>query len=214
MYRTNQKTRGAVDDSADETHIDIRSPQAITLFRSAFAGNTDAWAALHTSYTPLMQYWIVRQYLVDPEEIIQEAWLAFARYAPCRPSLVEPESLGPVLAYLRTCVKTTLISRYRQEQRCVMTVREGNIGTEMSSTTMDNSIVRRIILQERVNKLVNSEDERIIFQLRFVDGMKPQSIVAAHPDRFPDARIVYTLVQRLVQRLRRDSILWELQMSA
>ena len=86
--------------------------------------------------------------------------------------------------------------------------------TDMPNTTMDSRIVRRILLQERVNEIVNSEDERIVFQLRFVDGMKPQSIVAAHPDRFPDARIVYTLVQRLVQRLRRDPILWELQMSA
>ena len=210
MYRTNQKTGGTVD----ETHIDIRSPQAITLFREAFAGNTDAWATLHTSYTPLVRHWIGRQYLVDPEEIIQESWLAFARYAPCRPSLVEPESLGPVLAYLRTCVKTTLISRCRQEQRRVRTVREENAVTDMPNTTMDSRIVRCIIIQERVDELVHSEDERIIFQLRFVDGMKPQSIVAAHSDRFPDAHIVYTLIRRLVQRLRRDPILCELQMSA
>ncbi|MEM8529537.1 MAG: sigma-70 family RNA polymerase sigma factor [Chloroflexota bacterium] len=185
----------------------------IMVFRLAFAGDTDAWAILHTRYISLIRCWIGRQHLVDPEEVAQEAWLAFARYAPRQPSLVEDDSPARVLAYLRTCVKTAIISMCRREQRCVVADPLSDHNVLKQSPRIDNSIVQRITIQERIQQILTSDDERLLFELRFVCGMKPQAISNTYPNQFADVQMVYTLIHAIVRRLRADPILQSLRLS-
>ena len=186
--------------------MDAHSTDVMNIFRQAFAGNADAWTTLYIHYTPLVRHWIGAQYRIDSEEVVQETWLNFARYAPSRPSLVEGDSPGQVLAYLRTCVKTALISQYRREKWYQMATLD-DTDPALSLATLDYTMAERLTIWERVMQIVTSDDERMILQLRFVCGMKPKVIAAVYPERFPDVRSVYVLVSRLVKRLREDPIL-------
>ena len=186
----------------------------IMVFRLAFAGDADAWAILHARYMPLVRCWIGRQRLIDPEEVAQEAWLAFARYAPRQPTLVEGDTPGRVLAYLRICVKTAIISMCRREKRCIVAdpLSDHNVLTSVPS--IDSSIIQRITIQERIHQILTSDDERLIFELRFVCGMKPQAIINTYPDRFVNVQTVYSLIGTLVRRLRADPLLQSLRFPA
>ena len=189
----------------------VASPTTIAVFRQAFAGDTDAWTTIYTYYTPLVRRWVGVQHAIDPEEVVQEAWLAFARYAPRQPSLVQDESLGWVLSYLRSCVKTATISLCRRAKRYPVTTALTDADTDMSLTAMDSTVIQRITIQERMQDILTNDDERMIFQLRFIGGMKPRTIAHIYPDRFPDVQTIYNLTSRLVLRLRRDSTLCALR---
>ena len=193
-----------------EQTVETSNHAAVAVFRQAFAGDTEAWATIYTQYTPLVRHWIGVQQVIDPEEVAQEAWMAFARYAPRHPSLVQEESPRRVLAYLRTCVKTAIVTLCRREKRHAITAYLDDVDSVLPVDSMDSAMVQRMAIQERVQQLLMDDDERFIFHLRFVSGMKPQAIAAAYPERFSDVKIVYVLIGQLVRRLRADHILQSL----
>jgi len=92
---------------------EFSAPVSIQIFRLAFAGNLQAWACLYKVFQSQIEKWIGLQSWIDPEVVMQEAWLSFARYAPKSQTLITTDNLGPILAYLRRCVKTTLVDQAR-----------------------------------------------------------------------------------------------------
>ena len=188
------------------------SPWCVELFRRAFAGDEEAWSGVRMLYEPLMRSWIGVQSVVDAEEALQEALLAFSRFAPHQPSLVEDNNPGRVLAYLRTCVKTAIISLSRREQRQTIAGYLDEINEPVIPYNIGDNVQLAIVLQERIEALLTDEEEQFVFSLRFIYGMKPQDILVEHPDRFSDIKHVYTIIQRIVRRLRDDTALQKLQM--
>ena len=182
----------------------------IQIFYQAFAGSTDAWAMIYTRYTPFVRSWIGSQSVIDPEEVAQEAWLAFTCYAPRQPCLLEDGSLARVLGYLRTCVKTAIVRVHRREQWYAGTCPFSDEDTVAQTANIDSILVQRITIQECVNQILTSDDDRLLFELRFVRGMKPQAITNTYTSRFADVRTVYTRISQLVRRLRADPILQSL----
>ena len=207
----NTQPKHSVSVSYDATPKDAVLSTEIDIFRRAFAGDMDSWSELQTQYNQLMRHWIGQQRIIDAEEILQEAWLAFARYAPRQPNLVEAESPARVLAYLRTCVKTAIVTLYRREQRHMMMTYLDPSDDVASVANVDHTVVQQLTIHERVQQLLSSDDERLLFHLRFVHGMKPQSIVDTYPERFPEVQQVYTLIAQLVRRLRADRLLQDLR---
>ncbi|MEM8529866.1 MAG: hypothetical protein AAGF95_03430 [Chloroflexota bacterium] len=208
--------QGSVDEVIRNCQCEQRkrikdeSPWCVELFRLAFAGNDEAWAGIRTLYEPLMRSWIGVQSVVDTEEALQEALLAFSRFAPHQPSLVEDTNPGRVLAYLRTCVKTAIISLNRREQRQAIAGYLDEINEPASAYNVGDNVQLAIVLYERIEALLTDEEEKFVFSLRFIYGMKPQDILAEHPDRFSDIKYVYTIIQRVVRRLRDDTGLQKL----
>ena len=193
-----------------EQTVDTSNQAAVAVFRQAFAGDTEAWATIYTQYTSLVRHWIGVQQVIDPEEVVQEAWMAFAHYAPRHPSLVQDESPRRVLGYLRTCVKTAIVTLCRREKRHAITAYLDDADYVIPAVPMDGVMIQRMAIQERVQQLLTHDDERFIFHLRFVSGMKPQAIAAAYPERFSDVKIIYALIGQLVRRLRADRVLQSL----
>jgi DNA-directed RNA polymerase specialized sigma24 family protein len=175
------------------------SPWCMELFRRAFVQNQDAWAALQATFEPLVRAWIGKQQLVEHDDILQETFLAFAHYAPNHPDLVAGDEPDRVLGFLRRCAKTallTLLRHYHDED-------ELNEQVVAAPTTDDAEI--RATIRERLGQLLETEEERRAFYLRFECGLKPQQIVALYSQQFPDLAILYDIVQRITRRLRKDS---------
>ncbi|MEM8535080.1 MAG: hypothetical protein AAGF95_29860 [Chloroflexota bacterium] len=187
--------------------------ESIEVFHKAFSGDENAWATIQTHYACLVNYWIGSQQYADTEEVAQEAWIAFYRYAPQRPHLLQSNSTARVLAYLRSCVKTALIAAHRREKRYTMIAQRMQVHLTMPVTHIDHIVIQRMTISERVQQILVSDDERFIFHLRFVCGMKPQEIVTAYPDRFPHIQLIYRLTTQIIRHLREDPFLQALQYS-
>lgn len=184
------------------------SPACVEIFRRAFGGDQEAWAAIRHAFEPLMRAWVGVQHAVDPDDVLQEALLAFARWAPQRPELVAGDQLGRPLAFLRQCTKTALLMQLRSARR------QPHLSLERLSLSLPHdpseSIDLRLAVYDRIRQLITSPEERLVFDELLVYGLKPQDIFQRHRDRFADMDGLRTIIQRILRRLRNDSAMQEL----
>lgn len=195
---------------------DGRSPACIEIFRRAFTADQDAWVAVYVVFEPQLNRHaqqivnsLLRDEMVEPEDIVQEAFAAFARAAPKQPSLVDGDHLGPLVRYLQTCIKTAVLQRVRTAMRQRYRYLDARLDADPSVVRDDAGETRQAILA-RVRELAHPVDERIVGEARFIYNMKPHEIQAMYQDRFPDAASVSVIVQRLVRRYRKDPVLRQL----
>jgi DNA-directed RNA polymerase specialized sigma24 family protein len=182
------------------------TPAALELFRRAFAGDQEAWGAIQAVYEPLMRSWIGTQRYVEPDDVLQEAFLLFYRFAPQCPNLTSAANVGPLLAYLRKSTKTALLLLLRQQQRarqeCVL-ASCGMPGELIDSRILDAEVELRLILRDCAHTLIKTSEEKLVFRLHFSWAMKPQEIQARHADLFADVASINTIIQRLARRFRK-----------
>ncbi|MBV7328789.1 hypothetical protein KFU94_11115 [Chloroflexi bacterium TSY] len=150
-----------------------------------------------------MYRWIGQQQDLEPEDIVQDAWLGFSKKAPSIPGLVEGEQLDTVLAYLRTCTKNALFmqARKRKELELFPSKTEGHI----------SSIELRLEIQQCIKRLLLTDEERQIYLLRFEYGFSTQQIIDQYPESFPDKKEVSQIIQRIRRRMRKDEELQDLR---
>jgi DNA-directed RNA polymerase specialized sigma24 family protein len=202
---------GCQQERSSYRHTGIgASPACVEVFRRAFAGNQEAWAAVQATFEHQVRKWIGRQAVVDPDDAVQEAFLAFFRYAPAHASLVSGVTLGPIIDYLHHCTKTSVLQILRRERRHALNVYFNETLDLPSASAADISAEQRLDLVERLQQLLNTEEERIVFQCRFVCNLKPQEIQKRYPGRFADVADVYVIVRRITNRLSHDVVLQEL----
>lgn len=185
------------------------SPACVELFRRAFAGDQEAWAAVHTAFAPLVRAWVGVQQRLEPDDVLQEAFIAFARFAPNHPQLVMNDELGRVLAFLKQCTKTALLMILRKLKSGPDIV-EDDVAEQATPRHDITAVEDRLALYERIHQLLNTDEERLVFTCRFVYDMKPQAILATHSHRFADMQQLNTVIQRIVRRLRQDDELKQL----
>jgi hypothetical protein len=185
------------------------SPACVELFRRAFASDQEAWAAVHTAFAPLVRAWIGVQQWLEPDDVLQEAFTAFARYAPQHPQLVMSDELGRVLAFLRQCTKTALLMILRK-LKSGPAIAGDDVADQVAPSHEIAAVEDRLTLHERIRQLLNTDEERLVFTCRFVYDMKPQAILTTHGDRFADMQQLNTVIQRIVRRLRQDDELKQL----
>lgn len=187
------------------------SPACVELFRRAFNGDEDAWSGIYRTFGLLVRRWIGIQSKVDPEDVLQGAFIQFFRYAPEKPDLLATESLGPIVRYLRLCVRSTLINIIRTSKGEAEVDLDGLMADELS----DNNIIEQsnsmIVLEERLSELLKDHKERLTFDLRFRSGMPPRQIIDMYPDVFENYQEVAAIIQRLTRRFRKDPIMQELK---
>ena len=187
------------------------APICIQTFRLAFSGDAQAWTCLYKVFKSQIKQWIGTQSILDPEDVLQDAWLSFARYAPRSKTLTATDSLGPVLSYLRRCVKTTLVDQMRAlKRRPQAIVPIDMIDEPVTFNDPADQVTSSVTLQDRIDHLITDETEKLLFQLRIVCHMPPREIFAQHPDRFKDRRDITIRTFRLIHRLRQDPILIEM----
>ncbi|MBV9790433.1 MAG: sigma-70 family RNA polymerase sigma factor [Chloroflexi bacterium] len=180
----------------------LDSPACVELFRRAWAGDQEAWAAISAIFEPLMRAWIGVQSAVEPDDVLQEALLAFARWAPTHAELLVDNDLRRPLAFLRQCTKTALLMQLRGARRAVPVALEHALGQSPSDFATD--LERRILLYQRMQQLLPSPTEQQVATELLIYGLRPQEIYARHTEAFADMRELRTVIQRVLRRLRAD----------
>jgi DNA-directed RNA polymerase specialized sigma24 family protein len=191
--------------SADE------SPWCVEVFRRAFARDQDAWEAIQLLVVPLMRAWVGSQQQIEIEDVIQDALSNFAQRAPGIPNLVAGSSLGPVLAYLKRCTITAVLEMARKAQRQAQTVYLYDVPDLQGQGDIAAGADLRLDLLGRIQNLLESDQERLVFQGRFVCHLKPSQILEYYPQAFDDIASIYNVVQRLTRRLSADPEIRELR---
>ena len=200
------------------------SPCCLELFRLAFYGDQAkrdlAWMGIAKIFQPLVHarvravlYKLGTPHLLDEQtqaDIVQNAWLAFTRKPP---SCLEPEAgkaqnndLSPILEYWGTCTKNEVLQARRKFSRR----RETEISPDHPASSSHHTIELRIMLQQQLLTLLETDAERLLFDLAFGQSLKPAEIVARYPERYPDVKQVYKKVRSLKDRLRKDPIMRQL----
>ena len=187
-----RERRGAHADS---------SPACVELTRRTLAGDEAAWGLFRRLFEPLMRSWIGVQQHVEPDDVLQEALFAFARWAPAHADLAGGD-VGRTLAFLRRCTKTALLMQLRKTSRPPYLPLDA---VQIAAT--DDGVVaaeRRIMIHERAAQLLTTEQERIVFRELLVNGRKPREILAAYGDEFVAMDVLRGCIQRVLRRLRKD----------
>jgi len=187
------------------------SPACVKIFKQAFSGDEQAWAALYQTFNPFVRKWIGVQNIVGPDDVVQDAWSRFAQYAPQIENLTATDNLGPLMAYLKRCVKTSLIDMIRKEKKQPNTLSDWDEIESFSQDDLFENTEISIDLVARIEQLLYDHKEKIIFHLRFSCNIPPREIFAEYSSEFKDYQEIATIIQRLTRRLRQDPILVKLR---
>ena len=204
-----------------------RSP-CYELFRRAMAGEPQsprsqsasqtqrAWQALYAQYRRLVLHWI-GPHLTDTDSLVNRAFEKFWRYCPRQSFPHRFPDLGHVLAYLKQCAITARQEaqrRYQRETQCEEMA--GNPDPEVFSlSSIETLALARVTRQEwwaLIERRLKSDAERRLIDLSYNIGLTPLEITARHADEFPSIHEVRRIKERVLKRLRRDTVLqalWE-----
>ena len=189
--------------------VELAERDAYGLFRRAIEQrDADAWAEIVARYRPLLIAWAARcgaalrtgeacDDLAD--QALARAWMALSPE-----NFSKFSGVGSLIAYLRTCVMTTVIDI----ERAQMVRERARYRLEVGSAATPEQVVMeeldRAELWRLVSGLVETEQERIFLVERFVYGLQPQAIQLRHTNLFADVGMVYRARQNLLARLGRN----------
>ena len=207
------------------------SPACVELFRRAFAGEEAAWEAIfYQVFQPEIRRWVAAAARVrnltadDVEEAIQETHLAFWRYAPQAPTLLQSGDLDPIITYLKKCVMsavTTVTRRLPPPEEVALMDLGGN---EDDAQPDDGATKPRWQLPSQrsateewenvdeivggLKKILQSDLERLIAQECLLNGTPPREFLTDYADQLPgesDSKKLANLNQALKRiRLRAE----------
>lgn len=178
------------------------SPACAELTRRALAGDEAAWALFRQLFEPLVRTWIGVQRQIEPDDVLQEALFAFARWAPAHRDLTSGGDVGRALAFLRQCTKTALLMQLRSARRPAHLPLDALAVAETEDRVA--AVEQRMVIRDRAAELLTTDQERIVFRELLVNGRRPQEILAAHPEAFEAMDGLRTCIQRVLRRLRKD----------
>ncbi|MBK9942563.1 MAG: hypothetical protein U0Z44_00995 [Kouleothrix sp.] len=170
-----------------------------------------AWAVIYTRYRRLLLAWAQRfsRRLALNERADDLADQAFARaWAALTPEHFSRfPTLASLLAYLRSCVSSTVIDIARTRS-----AREQSLDTlEMSCEATPEQIVvgelERGEIWQIAGAATRSMQEQAVLVESFVYDQPPRSIHARHPELFPDVGSVYRAKRNLLERLQHNQSL-------
>lgn len=185
------------------------SPSCVELFRRAFQGDGDAWDAIWAQFQGLMLTWARAVEIFEVEDIVQDGFANFARGAPKVQQLVAADQLGPVLKYLRTCLKRAALHD-RQKRQVEQLFQTGPFDDEfVAREDVASEIEQRDLLDQVLARVaeISDDDEELVFRCRLVQAMTPRQIYERFPDRFRGMDELYGIIQRLMRRLENDPVI-------
>jgi DNA-directed RNA polymerase specialized sigma24 family protein len=167
-------------------------------------------------YTPFIEAHInsrIRR-LVELDEVTQEVWLRF--WSAARSGLVF-DKLPLALGYLRITTLTTIHRMVRIEGQ-----RPGPLsdtytgGNEPIAPDADVPAEHeRKVLYERMLELIPDRQERLLFLMRYYQGLPPREMVRrlALSDQPLQVEEIYTILDRIKKRLAKDPTIRDLLQS-
>lgn len=189
--------------------VEMAERDAYGLFQRAIEErDADAWAEIVARYRPLLIAWANKfgaalrtgercDDLAD--QALARAWMAlspdhFAKFP----------GMGALIAYLRTCVITTVIDIERAQVARERTCYRLEVGSTATPEQIVLEELERAELWQLVSGLIETEQERVVLVERFVYGFQPHAIQMRHTNLFADVSMVYRARQNLLARLGRN----------
>lgn len=182
------------------------SPCCMAIFRRACAGDQDAWVEIVSIFQRLLYDWVNKvNHQLDDHELqtaVDDAWLGLYKGCANKPSLTAIDDLGPILEYLRKCVKHAVLQERRKKAKLPYEVTLDQALPAAHFSVPDPVFVAELLAY--LDRMITDELDRLLFDLVILQGFKPSEIVQFHPDLFPDEQAIYQRLQTLRRRLRRD----------
>jgi DNA-directed RNA polymerase specialized sigma24 family protein len=216
-YTYAQRRADNLRSSATATHESALSDAVYyDLFRRAIEQrDADAWADISRHYRGLLAAWAAQSSALgliaeQPEDIADQAFArAWAALSSARFSGFP--HIASLLAYLRTCVRATVIDHAREQAgqlRAVQSIASAGVSAAPEQAVLaelDRTEIWRLIVQ-----MTSNPQEQIIVRESLVDALPPRAIQARHPDIFADVIQVYRVKRNLVNRFQRNRELQQL----
>jgi len=186
------------------------------LFRRAIEQrDADAWADIGRNYRGLLAAWAAQSSargLINeqPEDIADQAFArAWAALSSARFSAFP--HIASLLAYLRTCVRATVIDHAREQagqRRAVQSIESTIVSAAPEHAVLEE--LDRTELWRLVMHMTSNLQEQIIVRESLVYALPPRAIQARHPDMFADVMQVYRVKRNLINRFQRNRALQQL----
>jgi DNA-directed RNA polymerase specialized sigma24 family protein len=203
--------------SGSATHASALSDAVCyDLFRRAIEQrDADAWADIGRQYRGLLAAWAAqssaRNMIAElPEDIADQAFArAWAALSSAQFSAFP--HIASLLAYLRTCVRATVIDHAREQasqQRAAQSIESSGVSAAPEQAVLEE--LDRTELWQLIMDMTNSLQEQIIVRECLVYALPPRTIQARHPDIFADVMHVYRVKRNLINRFQRNRDLQQL----
>jgi DNA-directed RNA polymerase specialized sigma24 family protein len=186
------------------------------LFRRAIEQrDADAWADIGRNYRGLLAAWAVqssaRNMIAErPEDLADQAFArAWAALSSAEFSAFP--HISSLLAYLRTCVRATVIDHARDQagqQRAVQSIESAGVAAAPEQAVLEE--LDRTELWQLIMDITHSLQEQIIVRECLVYALPPRTIQARHPEMFADVMQVYRVKRNLINRFQRNRELQQL----
>ena len=179
------------------------------IFRRAIVERDgQAWEVLYRQYTqhsPVVPHWVARHSLFPAtgEDAAYFANRAFERMwlALTPERFAKFPDLSSLLRYLKMCVHSAITDYLRTRGAETVALDEAYQG---ATPPEDHEALRQSELWQLIEAQLRDDRERVAFFGRFVTDMRPAEIAAQHPGLFQGVKEVYSVLQNLLKRLRRD----------
>jgi RNA polymerase sigma factor (sigma-70 family) len=204
---------------AEETHKFLRQSASndrycLELFRRAIVKrDEDAWACLYQQYAPLVLTWVNQHQSAtsllgqDGSSPLVNAVFAKFSQALTPMKMDNFDTLAAILKYLKMCVHSVIADEVRARQARQYEETLDAIEQEPARDDPEEDVISGISIQslwQVIQEELNSEDERLLIYLAYVQGMKPAEICAQHHRYFPSVEDVYRIKRNVLERLRRN----------
>ena len=180
------------------------------LFRRAIEQrDADAWADISRHYRGLLAAWAAQSsarglIAEQPEDIADQAFArAWAALSSARFSAFP--HIASLLAYLRTCVRATVIDHAREQAGQLRAVQ--SIEAAVVSAAPEQAVLEKLDRTEiwgLIIRITSNLQEQIIVRESLVYALPPRAIQARHPDMFADVMQVYRVKRNLINRFQRN----------
>ena len=186
------------------------------LFRRAIEQrDADAWADIGRHYRGLLAAWAAQssargQIAEQPEDIADQAFArAWAALSSARFSAFP--HIASLLAYLRTCVRATVIDHAREQagqMRAMQSIESAVVSAAPEQAVLEE--LDRAEIWRLIMRMTSNRQEQIIVRESLVYALPPRAIQARHPDMFADVLQVYRVKRNLIHRFQRNRELQQL----
>jgi len=184
------------------------------LFRRALAeGLNEAFTQVYQIYEREVRNWVYQYHgfeqTGESADLFVNAGFSQFYFALRGPNFAKCPELPQLLAYLKTCVFSAIAQYVRRYQKDIDVE---HIGPDWDVPTLSDSRddLAASEIWARICQLTPDEGDQLLAGCRFVEGLKPNEIVANYPGRWRDERKISVALHRIRQRLRRDPVLRQL----
>jgi DNA-directed RNA polymerase specialized sigma24 family protein len=186
------------------------------LFRRAIEQrDADAWADIGRHYRGLLAAWATqssaRTMIAEPPEDIADQAFARAWAALSSAQFSAFPHIASLLAYLRTCVRATVIDHVRDQSgqlRAMQSIESTGVAAAPDQAVLDE--LDRTELWQLIIDMTKDVQEQIVVRECLVYALPPRTIQARHPDMFADVMQVYRVKRNLINRFQRNHTLQQL----